>query len=85
MVTTKAKLDKGENKMSKKTVLMIDPPSGWKYGFPMPLPDPRPESTTAWLVEQGYPQAEIDSLGQYFYCRYWEVEMDDNKEKQNEV
>ena len=71
--------------MSKKTVLMIDPPSGWKYGFPMPLPDPRPESTTAWLVEQGYPQAEIDLMGQYFYCRYWEVEMDDNKEKQNEV
>jgi hypothetical protein len=68
-----------------KTVLMIDPPSGWKYGFPMPLPDPRPENTMDWLVEQGYPQAEIDSLGQYFYCRYWEVEMNDDKEKQNEV
>jgi hypothetical protein len=61
-----------------KTVLMIDPPSGWKYGFPMALPDPKPESTTAWLVEQGYPQAEIDSLGQYFYCRYWEVETNDD-------
>lgn len=85
MVTTKAKLDNGENKMSKKTVLMIDPPSGWRYGFPMPLPDPKPENTMAWLVEQGYPQAEIDSLGQYFYCRYWEVEMDNDKEKQNEV
>jgi hypothetical protein len=85
MVTTEAKLDNGENKMSKKTVLMIDPPSGWKYGFPMPLPDPKPENTMAWLVEQGYPQAEIDSLGQYFYCRYWEVEMNDDKEKQNEV
>ena len=72
-------------KMTKKTVLMIDPPSGWKYGFPMPLPDPKPENTMAWLVEQGYPQAEIDSLGNYFYCRYWEVEMNDDKEKQNEV
>jgi hypothetical protein len=78
MVTTEAKLDNGENKMSKKTVLMIDPPSGWKYGFPMPLPDPRPESTTAWLVEQGYPQAEIDLMGKYFYCRYWEAEINDD-------
>jgi hypothetical protein len=23
--------------MAKKTVMMIDPPSGWKYGFPMPI------------------------------------------------
>jgi hypothetical protein len=50
---------------------MIDPPSGWKYGFPKPIPndikDARP-----WLVENGYPQEEIDNLGEYFYCRYWE-------------
>ena len=69
MVTTKSKT-------TKKTVLMIDPPSGWKYGFPMALPYPKPENTIAWLVEQGYPQAEIDSYGQYFYCRYWETEME---------
>jgi len=64
----------------KKTVLMIDPPSGWKYGFPMPLPDPRPEDTIAWLIEQGYPQKEIDSYGQYFYSRYWETEIEDQVE-----
>ena len=65
-----------ESKMTK-TVLMIDPPSGWKYGFPMVFPDPKPENTIAWLVEQGYPQEEIDSYGQYFYCRYWEQEVSD--------
>lgn len=70
MVTIKSK--------TTKTVLMIDPPSGWKYGFPMALPDPKPENTMAWLVEMGYPQAEIDSLGQYFYCRYWEAEINDD-------
>ena len=63
--------------MAKKTVLMIDPPSGWKYGFPKPLPDPKPENTIAWLVEQGYPKEEIDSYGQYFYSRYWETEIED--------
>ena len=58
--------------MAKKTVLMIDPPSGWKYGFPKPLPDPKPENVLAWLVENGYPQSEIDSCGNHFYSRYWE-------------
>jgi hypothetical protein len=62
------------SKTVSKTVLMIDPPSGWKYGFPMPVPDPRPENMMDWLVEQGYPQKEIDACGQYFYCRYWETE-----------
>ena len=51
---------------------MIDPPSGWKYGFPKPLPDPKPENVLAWLVENGYPQSEIDSCGNHFYSRYWE-------------
>jgi hypothetical protein len=63
--------------MTKKTVLMVDPPSGWKYGFPMPVPDPRPEVLTEWLLEQGYPQKEIDACGEYFYCRYWEQEIED--------
>ena len=69
------------SKTISKTVLMIDPPSGWKYGFPMPVPDPRPENMTAWLVEQGYPQKEIDACGQYFYCRYWETEIENGEAK----
>ena len=52
--------------------LIIDPPSGWKYGFPKPIPEDRLKDQDVWLVEQGYPQAEIDALGEYFYCRYWE-------------
>jgi len=57
-------------------VLMIDPPSGWKYGFPKPLPSSRSDefNTLQWLVENGYPQREIDNHGKYFYCRYWEHE-----------
>jgi hypothetical protein len=51
---------------------MIDPPSGWKYGFPKPIPEDRIKDAKAWLVEEGYPQKLIDELGQYFACRYWE-------------
>ena len=57
-------------------VLMCDPPSGWKYGFPKPIPE-GVKNTTEWLIEQGYPQEEIDRLGDNFYCRYWE-EQDDS-------
>jgi len=57
--------------MTNKSILMVDPPSGWKYGFPKPLPNPKPENMVAWLVENGYPQEEIDSYGDYFYCRYF--------------
>ena len=53
---------------------MIDPPQGWKYGFPKPIPQEvlSHEKTLKWLVEQGYPQEEIDKYKDKFYCRYWE-------------
>jgi hypothetical protein len=51
---------------------MIDPPSGWRYGFPKLIPEERNNDVLVWLVEQGYPQEEIDDLEEYFYCRYWE-------------
>ena len=55
---------------------MIDPPSGWKYGFPKELPEDI-KDTKKWLVENGYPQREIDSCGDHFYCRFWEQEVDE--------
>ena len=57
-------------------VLMCDPPSGWKYGFPKPIPEERKNNFTPWLLEQGYPQKEIDSYGKHFYCRFWEEELE---------
>ena len=56
-------------------VLMCDPPSGWKYGFPKPLPDGVGSydfDLMGWLLDEGYPQSEIDACGNHFYCRYWE-------------
>jgi hypothetical protein len=56
---------------------MIDPPSGWKYGFPKPLPD-EVENVKEWLLEQGYPQREIDLCGKHFHYRTWEQTDDAN-------
>jgi len=60
-------------------VLMCDPPSGWKYGFPKPLPADLPagENIIPWLLSEGYPQKEIDACGEHFYCRYWEADTED--------
>jgi hypothetical protein len=52
--------------------LMIDPPSGWLYGFPKALPDPPPENTTEWLIQQGYPRKLTKEP--WFYCRFWKVD-----------
>jgi len=55
-------------------VTMCDPPSGWRYGFPKPIPENRRNDVKRWLIEEGYPELEINFLGEYFYCRFWEKE-----------
>jgi hypothetical protein len=53
---------------------MIDPPEGWKYGFPKPVPldvlGNNEETLTEWLLEQGYPENMIELALQY--SRYLE-------------
>lgn len=43
---------------------LIDPPQGWKYGFPKAAPDNFSEMSTEevnkWLVDNEYPQSEVD-------------------------
>jgi hypothetical protein len=60
-------------------VKMIDPPSGWRYGFPKVLPEDVTD-TIKWLLENGYPQHEIDACGDHFYCRHWYVELNNEKD-----
>jgi hypothetical protein len=58
--------------MTKK--LMIDPPSGWRYGFPKELPEDQRSRATEWLIEQGYPKWLTE--GNHFDCRMWEEDKD---------
>lgn len=54
-------------------IVMYDPPSGWRYGFPRlykPLPG---EPVTETLKRDGYPQKEIDCGGAE-HVRFWETE-----------
>jgi hypothetical protein len=49
-----------ERNLSTRT--MIDPPSGWRFGFPKEIPKKviEQEDVLNWLVDNGYPQTEID-------------------------
>lgn len=63
--------------------LMIDPPSGWMYGFPKEYPAEGLEGLTLaeWLVDNGYPQWEITKWPALVnHCRYWEEDLTDNKD-----
>jgi hypothetical protein len=53
---------------------MIDPPGGWRYGFPKALPKAfeTTEELNEWLISEGYPKKVIEEYGEHFYCRYWE-------------
>lgn len=49
---------------------IIDPPSGWQYGFPKPIPEDV-KDVKQWLIENGYPEKEINSMGETFMYRCW--------------
>jgi hypothetical protein len=54
----------GKEEAVKKTVVFIDPPSGWRYGFPKPAPENirnmTQEQLHEWFAANGYPQKELD-------------------------
>jgi hypothetical protein len=51
---------------------MIDPPEGWKYGFPKPLPNG--VDLSEWLFGEGYPSDLIPLAMKY--SRYWEEDIE---------
>ena len=57
--------------------IWIDPPQGWRWGFPKVYDPNKDGNPVKWLVAQGYPQAEVDALGANFHWRQWEVEPED--------
>lgn len=68
-----------------KEVTIIDPPSGWRYGFPkiydfIPsspnlLDEEYEKEIVEWFLDNGYPQHEINQ-GSLKWCRYWQEEVD---------
>jgi hypothetical protein len=56
-------------------VLVIDPPGGWRFGFPKPVPTTYLKNESLmriWLQDQGYPVQDIELALKH--SRYWEAE-----------
>lgn len=66
-----------------KTITIIDPPAGWKYGFPKHYDKKDDQTLEEWLLEKGYPQVEIDNAGAK-YCRFWEHTVDERLDPNND-
>jgi len=57
-------------------VLVVDPPGGWKYGFPKvcPLsPTATEEDFNRWYLSEGYPKSEIKNIN---WGRSWYQQID---------
>ena len=52
--------------------MMVDPPSGWKYGFPREYDSDRDGSLREFLVNSRYPIEDIEFALQWM--RAWQVE-----------
>ena len=51
-------------------IQLIDPPSGWKYGFPKMYIPFEGESMIDYCVRKGYPRSEANALDDSFNCQF---------------
>lgn len=54
--------------------MMIDPPSGWKYGFPALYDESKHGSIKEFLISKGYPLKDIEFALSYIRCWGFESE-----------
>jgi hypothetical protein len=53
------------------STLYVDPPEGWRFGFPKAVPKDREADLLSWMIEQGYPKEMFDK---YSMMRCWREE-----------
>lgn len=56
--------------------IMVDPPAGWRYGFPKVYRHDRP--IEQWLIDNGYPEHDAHWASTVMRC--WPVEEGDKDE-----
>ena len=56
------------------TKLWVDPPEGWKYGFPAIYDSETDGQMSEWIVNKGYPVQTIKEYGEQWHIRCWSTE-----------
>jgi hypothetical protein len=55
--------------------LWVDPPEGWKHGFPAIYDPDTDGQLSEWIVKKGYPISVIQEYGESWAVRCWPVEV----------
>jgi len=61
--------------------LYVDPPSGWRYGFPKECPSPDDMYSKQWFIDQGYPLWLIEQ-GMLKHVRFWYADENETEQKE---
>jgi hypothetical protein len=56
------------------TKLWVDPPEGWKHGFPAIYDSETDGQMSEWIVNKGYPVQTIKEYGVQWHIRCWPAE-----------
>jgi hypothetical protein len=56
------------------TKLWVDPPEGWKHGFPAIYDSETDGQMSEWIINKGYPVQTIKEYGEQWHIRCWPAE-----------
>ena len=66
---------KSEDLSMQSNMMWVDPPEGWKYGFPAIYNPVNDGKMRDWIVRKGYPLLTIKEYGEQWMVRTWPVEV----------
>jgi hypothetical protein len=66
---------KSDDLSIKSNMIWVDPPEGWKYGFPAIYDPEKDGQMSDWIVRKGYPLQTIKEYGESWTIRCWPVEV----------
>jgi len=64
-----------EQKYDNLPMIWVDPPEGWRYGFPAIYDPEKDGQMSDWIVRKGYPLLTIKEYGESWAVRCWPVEV----------
>jgi hypothetical protein len=65
---------KSEDLSIKSNLIWVDPPEGWKFGFPAIYDPDTDGQMSEWIVNKGYPIEVIKEYGESWAVRCWPAE-----------
>ena len=66
---------KSEDLSMQSNMMWVDPPEGWKHGFPAIFDPVNDGKMRDWIVRKGYPLLTIKEYGEQWMVRTWPVEV----------